>query len=324
MQLYPLKFKAILQDKIWGGKRLKEVLNKQSASDEAGESWELSGLPGNDSIVLNGSLEGKSLSELIKIYKGELLGNKIFERSGVQFPLLYKFIDANDNLSIQVHPDDALAWKRNIGLGKTEMWYVVDAEEDASLILGFNEASSPETYQSALAEDKVEELLNKVPVRKGDFFFIPAGLVHAIGKGLVIAEIQQSSDTTYRIYDYKRKDAQGNYRQLHVEEALEAIEFSPYESTDRKNAEIINTTQELVSCPYFTVNKIVSEIPVKLDDNIDSFKVLMCIEGECKVEIDSNFGAFLRKGETLLIPACLKSVSLFPENKMLLLESYID
>lgn len=226
--LYPLKFEPILKDKIWGGEKLKKVLDKPTDSKECGESWELSGVAGDVSIVSEGELKGKSLTELIGTYTGDLLGKKVYSRFGNNFPLLIKFIDANQDLSIQVHPNDAMAKERHNSFGKTEMWYVVDAEPGATLISGFNKPTSKEEYLEYFNSGKLTDLLNKENVENDDVFYLPAGRVHTIGKGLLIAEIQQTSDITYRIYDFDRTDAQGNKRELHVEQALGAIDFGFY------------------------------------------------------------------------------------------------
>lgn len=325
MQLYPLKFSPVLKDKIWGGTKMKTVLQKKSDSAILGESWEISGLPGDESIVTNGYLAENSLADLLEIYMGELVGEEIYAAFENNFPLLFKFIDANDNLSIQVHPDDQLAQTRGIGLGKTEMWYVVDAEPGAFLILGFEKDVSPREYQSALENDEVESLLKKVEVKKGDVFFIPAGLVHAIGKGLLIAEIQQSSDTTYRIYDYNRRDDKGNYRDLHISEALEAIDFSRYVNKDRLNREELNESMDLVVCPYFTTHKLVLDNTMRLNyEEIDSFKVYMCLEGEYILETPGNEQVHVLKGETILVPASITELILYPRTKTTLLEVYIS
>ena len=225
MKLYPLKFTPILKEKIWGGNALNNIFSKSSSGNKLGESWELSGYRGDESVVSNGILAGKTLTELIEIYKGELVGSENYKKYSLSFPLLFKLIDANENLSIQVHPGDEIADKRHNSFGKTEMWYVIDAEPGAELIIGFLKDCSRSEYLDALAVGEVESLLQKVAVSKGDVFYIPAGLVHAIGKGVVVAEIQQSSDITYRIYDYKRTDEKGNERELHTEQALDVINF---------------------------------------------------------------------------------------------------
>lgn len=227
MSLYPLKFNPILKDKIWGGSKLKTVLNKDfSPLPNAGESWEISGVEGDVSVVSNGFLEGNNLEELIEIYMGDLVGDHVYENFGIEFPLLIKFIDANDVLSIQVHPDDVLSKERHNAFGKTEMWYVIEADKGSELIVGFNQKVDKDTYIKKLEEGRLEEILNNEPVAKGSCFFIPAGRVHAIGKGILLAEIQQTSDVTYRIYDFNRTDDKGTPRELHTELAVDAIDYS--------------------------------------------------------------------------------------------------
>ena len=227
MSLYPLKFTPIAKETIWGGNKLQQELNKDFSSErKIGESWEISGVTNDISVVANGELKGKNLSELIQEYAEQLLGKKNVQKFGSEFPLLIKFIDANDVLSIQVHPDDELAKERHNSFGKTEMWYVLGAEKESNLIVGFNQEVDQNLYQKKLKEGKLEEILNLEKVEKGSTYFIPAGRVHAIGKGILVAEIQQTSDVTYRIYDYNRKDDQGNTRELHTEWALDAIDYT--------------------------------------------------------------------------------------------------
>lgn len=322
--LYPLKFEPILKDKIWGGSKLKSIFEKSALTDKLGESWELSGYEGDESVVTNGFLAGNNLQELIEIYMGELIGDQNYDTFGLSFPLLFKLIDANENLSIQVHPGDEVAAERHSSFGKTEMWYVVDADKGAELIIGFSEDCTRDSYLDAMDEDKVEDLLQKVPVSKGDVFFIPAGLVHAIGKGVVVAEIQQSSDITYRIYDYKRTDDKGNERDLHTELALDVIDFTA--SKDPKtsyNAEL-NEVTPLVSCSYFTTNVL------RFDQNItrhyaaiDSFVAYMCLEGNFVIEFE-NTKTIVNKGDTVLIPASIDQLSLIPDNEVCLLEVYVE
>lgn len=324
-QLYPLKFAPILKYRIWGGNKLSESFFKNSNSQIIGESWEISGLNGDESLVVNGHLESNNLAELMEVYMGELVGDDIFDKYGENFPLLIKLIDAQDNLSIQVHPDDKLAEERGLGFGKTEMWYILDAEPDSYLTLGFKEDITKEDYLNALYDGEVEKLLNKVKVEKGDCFYIPAGLVHAIGKGIVIAEIQQSSDTTYRIYDYDRVDADGNQRELHIEESLEAIRFEKYIESDRKNFKLLNKSQQLVACDYFTTNKIVFDHSMRLDySDLDTFKVFMCLDGDVIIETEGNAQLALSKGETCLIPASINDVLLHPRTEATILEVYLD
>lgn len=322
--LYPLKFSPILKDKIWGGTKLKSIFNKAAETDKLGESWELSGYEGDESVVTNGFLEGNNLTELIEIYMGELLGDKLYDEYGLSFPLLFKLIDANENLSIQVHPGDEVAAKRHNSYGKTEMWYVVDAEPGAELIIGFTKDCTREEYLEALDNDKVEDLLQKVPVTKGDVFFIPAGRVHAIGKGVVVAEIQQSSDITYRIYDYKRKDDNGNERELHTEQALDVINFSASKNPKTDYKVLLNEIIPLVECEYFTTNMIRFDEPLTRNfGTIDSFVAYMCLEGKMIIESGEE-KTNVQKGDTLLIPASLNEIGLIPNGEVTLLEVYVN
>lgn len=321
--LYPLKFKPILKDKIWGGTKLQKLFDKQAASDKLGESWELSGYENDESVVTNGFLAGNNLVELIEIYMGELVGDKVYDKYGLSFPLLFKLIDANENLSIQVHPGDEVAAERHNSYGKTEMWYVVDADPGAELIIGFTKDCDKEEYLDALANDQVENLLQKVPVKKGDVFFIPAGLVHAIGKGVVVAEIQQSSDITYRIYDYKRVDDQGNERELHTEQALDVINFLAATNPKTPYKAVENELTELVSCQYFTTSLIkFNQALTRNYGNLDSFVAYMCIEGDFVIEY-ADEKTIVNKGDTLLIPASVDEINLIPDSETVLLEVHL-
>ena len=321
--LYPLKFSPILKDKIWGGTKLKSLFDKAAETDKLGESWELSGYEGDESVVTNGYLAGNNLTELIEIYMGELIGDTIFDEYGLAFPLLFKLIDANENLSIQVHPNDETAAERHNSYGKTEMWYVVDADPGSELIIGFSDDCSRETYLNAMSEDKVEDLLLKVPVTKGDVFFIPAGRVHAIGKGVVVAEIQQSSDITYRIYDYKRKDDNGNERELHTEQALDVINFEASREPKTVYTPILNETTPLVTCDYFTTNMLRFNKRIERHyATIDSFVSYMCLEGNFSIEFEGDI-TIISKGDTVLIPASIDELSLIPVGEVTLLEVYV-
>ncbi|MDQ2177499.1 type I phosphomannose isomerase catalytic subunit [Marinifilum sp. D714] len=325
MSLYPLKFQPILKDKIWGGSKLKTVLNKDfSPLPNAGESWEISGVEGDISVVSNGNLAGNNLEELIEVYMGDLVGDKVYDQFGMEFPLLIKFIDANDVLSIQVHPDDELSKERHNAFGKTEMWYVIEADKGSELIVGFNQEVDKAKYVSKLEEGKLEEILNNEPVKKGSCFFIPAGRVHAIGKGILLAEIQQTSDVTYRMYDWNRTDDQGNPRELHTELAVDAIDYS-FEKKYRTDYETeINKTQELVRCPYFTTNTLEFDKQIEKDySQLDSFVIYMCLDGNFTIESEDGITTEVAKGETVLIPAALENVILFPKGKTEILEVYI-
>ena len=322
--LYPLKFSPILKDKIWGGTKLKTLFNKPAETLKLGESWELSGYEGDESVVINGYLAGNNLRELIEIYMGELIGDTVFDDFGLSFPLLFKLIDANENLSIQVHPNDEVAAERHNSFGKTEMWYVVDADKGSELIIGFNEDCSRETYLEAMSKDKVEDLLQKVPVTKGDVFFIPAGRVHAIGKGVVVAEIQQSSDITYRIYDYKRKDDNGNERELHTEQAMDVIDFTASKQPKTFYSPVLNETTPLIKCDYFTTNMV--HFNKRIERNyatLDSFVAYMCLEGNFTIDFEGD-KTTVSKGDTVLIPASIDELVLMPDSDVTLLEVYVS
>lgn len=322
--LYPLKFDPILAERIWGGKILSQKYNKKEIDGNLGESWELSGQEKADSVVVNGFLSENTLSELIETYMGELVGDKIYDQYGLDFPLLFKLIDANDKLSIQVHPNDEVAAERHQCFGKTEMWYVVEAEPGAELIIGFAKDSDRDAYLDALDDERVEELLDRVPVKAGDVFFIPAGLVHAIGKGVVIAEIQQSSDITYRIYDYNRKDANGNGRELHTEQALDVINFNTYKESKIQYDEKLNEVITLVDCEYFTTNLLHFNQSFQRDyAGLDSFKVLMCLDGSFTLETEDNI-TDVEKGETILIPAVIDQIHMHPTDNAKILEVFVQ
>lgn len=322
--LYPLKFTPILKEKIWGGDKLQKIFYKTSSANNIGESWELSAYADDVSVVSNGDLAGQTLTELIKLYREDLVGKNVYERFGNQFPLLFKLIAAQDDLSIQVHPDDEVALERHNSFGKTEMWYVLDAEPDRELIIGFQEDTTQEEYLHALSEGKLEDLLQKVKVKTGDVFFIPAGLVHAIGKGVVLAEIQQSSDLTYRIYDYKRVDEFGHERQLHTEEALDVIDYKASKEPKIIYSDALNELATLVSCKYFTTNLLrFNEKLQRFYGTLDSFVVYMCLDGGFEIIIEEQT-IMVNKGETVLIPASILEVALLPEGEVTVLETYIN
>ena len=317
---YPLQFNPILKERIWGGTKLKTLFNKPITSNITGESWELSDVKGDVSVVSNGEYQGKSLTELLETYPDELLGTQVHERFGKQFPLLFKFLDAREDLSIQVHPNDELAKERHNSFGKTEMWYVMQADENARIIVGFEEKSSPDQYLKSLEEQTILGLLHTVDAKKGDVFFLETGTVHAIGAGLVIAEIQQTSDITYRIYDFNRKDADGNTRELHVDLALDAIN---YEKTNTQKTYTNNANQSngMVDCPYFTTNYIPLDGESIVSKDGESFTVYMCVEGHFEVVIDGNPYKY-QTGDTVLIPAAIHALHL--KGHGALLEIYIS
>ena len=313
--LYPLKFEPQYLDKIWGGNNLKTLLGKDFGNlPNCGESWELSGVQDHISVVSNGFLAGNNLEELIEVYLGDLVGDKVYEKFGVEFPLLIKFIDANDDLSIQVHPNDELSKRRHQAFGKTEMWYVLLAEPGAKLNLGFKETLTQEQYLEKLESGELLDILNFEEVKEGDVFFMPAGRVHAIGKGIVLAEIQQTSDVTYRIYDYDRKDANGNGRELHTELALEAIDFTVPESYKTDYTAEKNEPVELVKCDYFTTSLLKFDQQLERDfHELDSFVIYICLDGTFDIEY-ADGTVNVAKGETVLVPAVLEQFFLVPKS----------
>ncbi len=325
MNLYPLKFKSIYKDKIWGGDKIKTVLNKDySPLPNCGETWEISGVQDEISVISNGPLAKNNLQELIEIYMGELIGDHIFEKFGIEFPLLIKFIDANDDLSIQVHPNDNLAKERHNAFGKTEMWYVIEADEGAKLNCGFNKKVSKEEYLDKLTSNTLTEILNYEEVKAGDVFFIPAGRVHSIGKGILLTEIQQTSDITYRIYDYNRAGKDGKPRELHTEMAIDAIDYNFYNEYRTNYKKEFNKTSEIMQCDYFNTNMLEFDTIIEKDYGyIDSFVIYICLEGTITIIDDNNTKTEIKKGETVLVPAVLKNIALIPKNKSKLLEVFI-
>lgn len=325
MILYPLIFKPILKSIIWGGDKITKFKDIQPIQDGIGESWEISGVEGNLSIVSNGELSGKSLKELVIEHKGQLVGNKVYEKFGDEFPLLIKFIDAKDNLSIQVHPDDKLAKERHNSFGKTEMWYVVDAKSDAYLYSGFAQQMTKADYPKTIKDNSFTSFLSKEKVKSGDVFFLPAGRVHAIGGGIFIAEIQQTSNITYRIYDYGRKDKNGNERELHTQEAVEAIDFSARNGSYKTIYEPKENMPVLLeSCPYFTTELLNLTMPFTNDyAHLDSFVIYICLEGRAELMDDNGNTIFIRQGQTVLFPAQTERVKIEPKGHVKILETFI-
>ena len=323
--LYPLKFKPIYKHRIWGGTRLKELFNKDfSPLPNCGESWELSGVNENLSFVDNGFLAGNNINELIEIYMGDLLGDKVFEKYGNEFPLLIKLLDTSSFLSIQVHPDDTYAMKHHNSSGKSEMWIVIDAEEDSEIITGFNRDVDKETYLEYLNTNKLKEILNVEKARRGDVYFIPTGRIHAIGSGITLLEIQQTSDVTYRVYDWDRKDENGNYRDLHTDQALEVLDFKKYDNYKTDYQLVKNQFTELVKTPYFTTRMMEFDKEREVDYGfLDSFVIYSCLEGNCMINYAGGV-EIVQAGNVVLIPADLKSLSLTPQGNCKIVESYID
>lgn len=320
--LYPIKFKPILKERIWGGNKLKMLFHKHSDIENVGESWELSDVDGDISIVANGVLKGKTLKELLVEYKGALVGDKIYSKFGNKFPLLIKFIDAKKDLSIQLHPNDTLAKERHNSFGKTEMWYVMDAEDDANLIVDFKPGITADTYLQNLKNKTLPSILNFEKVEKGDTYFIEVGRVHAIGAGVLLAEIQQTSDITYRIYDWDRVDANGNSRELHTELAMDAIDFNMDKNFKAEYSKVDNETNSMVSCPYFTTGYLPVTKTISKNNKQDSFLIYMCMSGQVTIS-GNKLNTSLKTGETVLIPASVKDITIHPEEHAELLEVYI-
>ena len=323
-QLYPLKFKPLFKDKIWGGQRIRTTLGLNfSPLPNCGEAWVLSGVPGSENKVINGFLKGNTVNELLEIYMDDLVGEKVFKKSTAEFPILVKFIDSNEYLSVQVHPNDELAVKRKIGNGKTEMWYILEAEKDAELINGFNRKMDKKTYLDFLKKKQLKKILNTEKVQQGDVFFIPSGRVHALGPGILLTEIQQTSDITYRIYDWDRLDDQGFSRELHTELALDAIDFSYPDSFRTNYKRIMNKPANLVRSACFTTNILAFDQVLKLHyEELDSFIILICVAGSTVVD-DGNTQEILKTGETMLIPAILDNLIMKPDKECKILEVYI-
>jgi len=315
---YPLKFKPILKQKIWGGNKLVNKLHKKSPLKNIGESWEISDVGQDISIVSNGKLKGKTLKDLLKVYKSALIGDINYRTFKDKFPLLIKFIDAEQDLSVQVHPNNELAKKRHNSFGKNEMWYIMEAEKEAQLVLGFSKEINVKQYKNLLKNKTITSVLNFEKIKKGDAFFIETGTVHAIGAGVVLAEIQQTSDITYRIYDWDRVDAQGNSRELHTELAINAINFSADIRAKKSYSKEVDKLNNIVDCQSFTTNFIAVDGKKIIDySEKDSFVIFMCVEGEAKISIFNN-SETISYGETILIPASATEVQIGSKNCKLL------
>ncbi len=324
--LYPLKFKPICKEKVWGGQRLRTLLNKDcNPLKPIGETWEISAVQDNISVVDNGFLKGNNLQELVEIYLTDLVGDKVYYKFGIEFPLLIKFIDANDLLSVQVHPDDNTAKFRHYAYGKTEMWYVIYAEPGAKLYMGWKHDMDRETLLKSLEDGSIVEHLNEEEVKPGDVFFIPPGRVHALGKGIVVAEIQETSDITYRLYDWGRVGLDGKPRQLHIDLAVDVIDYKAYDNYKTQYTPEINKTVPLVSCDYFTTNLLeFDRITEKNYLSLDSFVIYIVLEGHFALEYYKKDRVELKKGDTVLLPAEFEDVRLLPFEKSKILEVYIE
>lgn len=323
-ELYPLKFTPLFKEKIWGGDRIRTRLGMEfSPLPNCGEAWVLSGVPGSQTTVSNGFLKGNELNELVEVYMDDLVGERAFGRSQAEFPILIKFIDSSEWLSIQVHPGDALAAKRKIGNGKTELWYILEADQGAELISGFSQRINQKIYLDYLEQKRLKDILNVEKVHPGDVFFMPAGRIHSLGPGILLAEVQQTADITYRIYDWDRTDSRGNSRELHTAEALEAIDFNIPDNYRTPYHRAVNHTVELAGCPAFVTNLLEFDRGVEKDlSHIDSFIIYLCTEGKCTIQHLQGMED-LNQGEVALIPASLDHLFLIPRVKTTLLEIFM-
>jgi mannose-6-phosphate isomerase len=317
-----LKFRPLLKQSIWGGSRIVPFKHLDSSLQNVGESWEISGVPGNETVVEGGAFDGKKLGEVVAEKKADLVGKANYERFGNEFPLLIKFIDAAAPLSVQVHPNDETARKLGYERGKTEMWYVMDSDADASLLAGLKREMTPEEYKQSVADDTIIDDLCRYQVKEGDCFFLPAGRIHSIGKGCFLCEIQQTSDVTFRIYDFKRRDKNGNYRQLHTEQAAQSIDYTVLPSYQTQYQLQTDRSVALVQCPYFKTLVYDVTHPSTLDiASLDSFLILIVVKGSGRITDNENNVYDVSAGDTLLFPATTKSLAV--EGGMKFLETYV-
>lgn len=323
--MYPLKFESILKQTLWGGDKIIPFKHLNEALSNVGESWEISAVEGSESIVANGADKGLTLPEMVRKYKEDLVGEANYARFGSKFPLLIKFIDAEQDLSIQVHPGDELAKKRHNSFGKNEMWYVIAADEGAKLISGFSEQISPKEYKERVHNGTFADVLQTCSIKPGDVFYVPAGRVHGIGAGAFVAEIQQTSDITYRIFDYNRKDKEGKSRELHTSQAMDAINFADVQDDFRTEYEQVpNEPVEIVASPYFTtsVYDMTEEITCDYSE-LDSFVIFICVEGSCNIIDNEKNEISLQAGDTILLPAAIQEVTIIPQDGVKLIETYV-
>ena len=304
-----IKFNALLKSTLWGGEKIVPFKHLCTEQDNVGESWEISGVPGNETVVANGAYAGKKLNDVVAILKEKLVGKDNYERFGNEFPLLIKFIDARQDLSIQVHPTDEIAKRQGKERGKTEMWYLLDSDKDATLLCGLKQQITPSQYAEMVANDTIVDAIARYNVKEGDCFFLPAGRIHAIGTGCFLAEIQQTSDVTYRIYDFKRKDKDGNYRELHTKQAAECIDYNVSKNYRTEYTPAKNQGVSLVQCPYFCTAVYDLNEPMTLDySELDSFVVLIGLKGEAKITDNEGNTVSFQAGESILVPATTKTL----------------
>lgn len=327
MTLYPLLFEPNLHSVVWGGNQLRPYKGLEPSDEPIGESWEVSAVPSSTSIISNGAYKGKDLISIINEQSEAILGKKVNEKYDGKLPLLVKFIDAKRDLSIQVHPNDEMAMREHGKMGKTEMWYVIKAEEGAHLYAGFKEEITPQEYQQRIADGSITEVLADHQVKTGDVFYLPAGRVHAICGGILLAEVQQSSDVTYRIFDYNRLGLDGKPRELHTELAAKALDYHVEEEYRTAYSESPNKAIQIIDTPYFDVR--VLEISKSFHRNMkkyDSFIITMCIEGDCKIHVRSTGEeTLLKQGNSTLIPAAIADYDIIPQQGTTrILDAFID
>lgn len=318
----PLKFNALLKSTLWGGDKIIPFKNLDIQQENVGESWEISGVKDNETIVADGPYAGKKLNELVEELKGKLVGEDNYHRFGNEFPLLIKFIDARQDLSIQVHPTDEIAKMQGKERGKTEMWYLMDSDKDATLLCGLKKKITPEEYAQMVENDTIVDAIDRYEVKEGDCFFLPAGRIHAIGTGCFLAEIQQTSDVTYRIYDFKRKDKNGNYRQLHTKEAAECINYNVESNYRTEYTPVKNQGVSLVQCPYFNTAVYDLDEPMTIDySELDSFVILIGVKGNATITDNEGNTFTLQAGESVLVPATTETLKV--DGNIKFLETYV-
>ena len=318
----PLKFNALLKSTLWGGDKIIPFKNLDIQQENVGESWEISGVKDNETIVADGPYAGKKLNELVEELKGKLVGEDNYQRFGNEFPLLIKFIDARQDLSIQVHPTDEIAKMQGKERGKTEMWYLMDSDKDATLLCGLKKKITPEEYAQMVENDTIVDAIDRYEVKEGDCFFLPAGRIHAIGTGCFLAEIQQTSDVTYRIYDFKRKDKDGNYRQLHTKEAAECINYNVESNYRTEYTPVKNQGVSLVQCPYFNTAVYDLDEPMTIDySELDSFVILIGVKGNATITDNEGNTFTLQAGESMLVPATTETLKV--DGNIKFLETYV-
>lgn len=309
MKKAPIRFRPYLKTVIWGGNKICEFKGIPQHKPDIGESWEISAVPGFVSVVEDGDYQGLTLTELIDRFGDKLLGKEVFRKYNGKFPLLFKLIDANDNLSVQVHPDENLAMRRHNCMGKSEMWYIIDADSDARIFAGLKETISPHDYDRHVAGSTLMDVIATHESHPGDVFFLPPGRVHSIGRGNLLAEIQQSSDVTYRIYDFDRTDSDGNRRELHTELAREAIDLNRYEGYRQPAVDDSIEDAELIDSEHFRIRRLLLNGDFNMRQDSSSFTVLMCVKGNATIEYPGGCMT-LSQGRTVLVPAILTDYTL--------------